>query len=72
MEHHETVKVYSFRVFDVEANEHRTAGHKATREAIVTRLGGEVLEGTAQEVSPAELDAHGRFRRIATGWGELS
>jgi len=71
MEHSESVKVYSFRVFDVDANEHCVVGHKATRDAIVSRFGGEVLEGTGQEVSPAELDQHGRYRRVATGWGEL-
>ena len=72
MEHTATVKVYSFQVFDIHSSGFRVAKHKATREAIASRFGGEVLEGTAQEVSPAELDEHGRFRRIATGWGELS
>jgi hypothetical protein len=72
MEQRQTVKVYSFRVFDVHANGLRVAKHKATREAIVSQLGGEVLEGTGQDVSPAELDEEGRFRRIATGWGELN
>ena len=72
MEHRETVKVYSYQVFDASANGVRIAGHKATRDAIVLRFGGEVLEGTAQDVPPADLDEHGRFRRIATGWGELS
>jgi hypothetical protein len=72
MEQRETVKVYSFQVFDIHASGFRIAKHKATREAIGSRFGGEVLEGTAQEVSPAELDEQGRFRRVATGWGELS
>jgi len=72
MEHRETVKIYSFQVFDIHCNGLRIGKHKATREAITSRFGGEVLEGTAQDVSPAELDEQGRFRRIATGWGELS
>jgi hypothetical protein len=72
MEQGQTVKVYSFRVFDINANGLRVAKHKATRDAIVSRFGGEVLEGTAQDVPSAELDEQGRFRRIATGWGELS
>lgn len=47
------------------------ATHKATRETIVERLNGTVLEGTGEEVSEDELDSQGRYRRIATGWGEL-
>jgi len=72
MEQHDTVKVYSFRVFDASVMEMRISKYKATREAIVAHFGGEVLEGTGQSVSASELDEHGRYRRIATGWGELS
>ncbi len=72
MEQRDTVKVYSFRVFDLDTNSFRIARHKATREAIASRLGGEVLDGTGEEVAAAELDERGRFRRIATGWGELA
>ena len=71
MAERETVKVYSFRVYDADANELRHAAFKARREDIVSRFGGEVLEGTDQQVAAEELDAHGRWRRVATGWGEL-
>lgn len=47
------------------------APFKATREAIEARYGGQVLEGTAQSVDPSDLDAHGRYRRQPTGWGDL-
>lgn len=72
MEDVETVKVYSFRVFDHDIGAMRHAAYKASRETIASRLGGEVLEGTEQEVLSGELDEHGRYRRVATGWGELS
>ena len=72
MEQQDTVKVYSFRVFDPSAMEMCISKYKATREAIVSHLGGEVLEGTDHSVSPGELDDQGRYRRIATGWGELA
>ena len=71
MEHTSTVKVYSFQYFDVDAKLWRISNYKATRGAIVSHLGGEPLEGTEHEIDPAELDGQGRYRRIATGWGEL-
>jgi len=75
MKHHETVTVYNFRVFDAHAHSDahgmRLAACKATRETIASRFAGEVLEGTAQDVLPSELDAQGCYRRLATGWGAL-
>lgn len=71
MEQQDSVKVFNFRAFDADANEMRIVKFKATREAIVTRFDGEVLEGTDHHVAPGELDDQGRYRRIATGWGEL-
>ncbi len=68
----DTVTVYAFRVLDPSAEFPRIAGFKAPREAIERRYGGEVLEGTAEQVSAHELDREGRYRRVATGWGELS
>ena len=32
---------------------------------------GDILEGTHEDVDVSALDQHGRYRRIATGWGEL-
>lgn len=72
MEDFETVKVHAFRIFDADIGAMRHATYKATRMTIATRLSGEVLEGTEEEVPSDELDEHGRFRRIATGWGVLS
>lgn len=65
------VKVYGFRVYGSHVESPRVAGYKATREAIL-RMEGEVIAGTEEHVPPAELDTEGRYRRIATGWGELS
>jgi hypothetical protein len=39
---------------------------------IVDVLKAEIVEGTGQEVLRSELDNEGRYRRIATGWGELA
>lgn len=64
------VSVLSFRVYDTSTRTWRLSSYKATREVIV-RMGGEVLEGTSEVVSLAELDERGRYRRVATGWGEL-
>ena len=64
------VTVYSFRLYTGPVESPRVAGYKATAQAI-ERLGGEVLRGTAQEVSGDELDERGCYRRINTGWGPL-
>ena len=72
MEYRDMVTVYSFRVFDEGSRDWRIAPHKASREVIVERFRGEVLEGTAHEIAPDDLDEQGRFRRLATGWGELA
>ena len=71
MDDRQTVKVYSFRIFDSETGGMRHAAYKASRKVIASTLGGEVLEGTEQEVASDELDGLGRYRRLATGWGEL-
>ena len=68
----ETVEVFDFRTFDLQSRAWRRSKFKATRDNIVSNLGGEVLEGTARDVPRAEVDEHGHYRRIATGWGELS
>ncbi len=71
MEHSDTVKVFGFRQFDLEAGVMRRSRYKATRHTIDEHLGGEVMEGTEQDVSAHELDAQGRYHRVATGWGAL-
>ncbi len=67
----DTVTVYGFRVFELDAEAYHVAPFKAPRHVIAERFRGDVLEGTGEEVDAAELDAQGRYRRIATGWGAL-
>lgn len=71
MREHDTVTVYSFRVREFLPESATHSAFKASRESIVGKFKGEVLEGTGEDVPIAELDAQGRHRRIATGWGEL-
>lgn len=71
MNQHDTVSVYSFRVFDVLAGAKSVALFKATSEAIATRFAGEPIEGTREEVARDDPDEHGCYRRVATGWGSL-
>ncbi len=72
MDAFDTVTVYSFQTFAEDAEGARIAPFKAQRDVIAERFGGQILEGTGVDVGAGELDAHGRYRRIATGWGELS
>ena len=67
-----TETVYAYQVFDFQSKTMEVATYKASRQTIVQVFGGEVLEGTAEDVPSAELDAQGRWHRIATGWGELA
>ncbi|WP_341890693.1 hypothetical protein [Variovorax sp. YR752] len=71
MESSSTVTVYSFRIFELDAEAYHIARFKAPRHVIRERYRGEVLEGTGEEVDATELDGEGRYRRIATGWGAL-
>ncbi len=72
MESSELVTVFNFRKFESGTDLPLVAPYKAARETIVETLKGELLEGTGEQVSSALLDNQGRYRRIATGWGELS
>lgn len=71
MEGSQSVTVYSFRIFELDAEAYHIAGFKAPRHVIHERYRGDVLEGTGEEVDATELDGQGRYRRIATGWGAL-
>lgn len=71
MEAVDTVIVYSFHLFGADPEDFELAPFKATREAIAGLYGGRVLEGTAEHVDVGALDRQGRYRRVATGWGEL-
>lgn len=64
--------VYAFLMLEQGVELSRLAPFKATREAIESRFGGCLLEGTAQSVDPDDLDEFGRYVRRPTGWGELS
>lgn len=67
-----SVEVFNFWTIDHSVEAPRLAPFKATREAIQKTWNGRVAEGTAQWVEEAELDGSGRYRRIASGWGELA
>ena len=67
----ETVTVYSFSYYDLKTRETPVALFKATRAAIAATQGGRLLEGTAEVVDRDALDGQGRYRRLATGWGDL-
>ena len=66
-----TVTVYSFRVQEFLPESATLSTLRAPRELIQHKFKGQVLEGTGEQVPVSELDAEGRHRRIATGWGEL-
>ena len=68
----DSVTVFSFRVFDPESREMQVASCKATRAAIGAMHLAELLPATAEDVPGDALDAQGRYRRVATGWGELA
>jgi hypothetical protein len=70
-QHHDTVTVYSFRVFDLEAREMRPAPCKATRESIAALRHAELLPSTAEDVPREVVDPRGCFKRMPTGWGAL-
>lgn len=70
MDKPKTVKVIAYRVLDSQAGDMLLSRHKAVRDHI-TRVGGEVIEGTEEDVPSGDLDELGRWRRVATGWGEL-
>jgi hypothetical protein len=67
----QTITVYNFRILDEGTEMARQADFKAPREQILASFNAEILEGTAEDVPASELDSDGRYRRIATGWGEL-
>lgn len=63
--------VYAFLWLERGVETPSLAPYKATRDAIERVLGARRIDGTAEAVSGAMLDAHGRFVRRATGWGDL-
>jgi len=71
MSEDKTVTVYNFQVIGLRPESPTVSTFKASRVLIQQKFKGQVLEGTGEDVSITELDAEGRYRRIATGWGEL-
>jgi hypothetical protein len=61
------VTVYSFEVL-LDSEMMRYMPFKATREAIESRPGGRVIEGSGEEVPAAALDSEGRYRRLDSVW----
>jgi hypothetical protein len=62
------VTVYSFDVFDVDGRCYMP--FKATREEILSRYHGQIIEGTAEVVPQTLLDNDGHYRRWGRGWTE--
>ena len=56
--HTKTVTVYYFSMYDIRTDEEIRSKRPATRETIF-RICGSILEGTAHEVDPRELDERG-------------
>ena len=67
----QTVTVFYFQTMGDSIEMARMAGYKATREQIGAMRGAKLLEGTGERVPTSELDEHGHYRRMPTGWGEL-
>lgn len=65
------VTVFHFGQYESGSDVPKVSPFKATRETIVNALKCSVLEGTGEQVPRDALDGGGRFRRVATGWGEL-
>jgi hypothetical protein len=65
-----TVAVFNFHIAEGHVENRHVAPFKATL-ARIKALGGEPLAGTEEAVAPDEIDPQGRYRRVATGWGEL-
>lgn len=64
------VLVYAFEFYDAHAQDALVAPYKAPLPWI-EEAGHRALLGTAEAVPQDALDAQGRYRRIATGWGAL-
>lgn len=66
------VTVYGFRYFDITTRSMQLAGYKATPEAIKAMPRAAKLPATGEKVPRQAVDSAGRFRRQATGWGDLA
>lgn len=69
--HPPSLLVFNFRLAEGHLENQRVATYKATLQHIQA-VGGEPLAGSEESVAAPEIDAKGRYRRAATGWGELA
>jgi hypothetical protein len=65
------VTVFNFSQFERGSDVPVVSPYKAPRDIIEKTLKRNVLEGTGEQVPRDALDSESRYRRIATGWGEL-
>jgi hypothetical protein len=68
--HSPSIAVFNFRLAEGHFENQHVAPYKATL-ARIKALGGEPMPGTEEGVAAEDIDAMGRYRRVATGWGEL-
>lgn len=66
----EQVVVYAFRWFDRSTRTKTVPPFKATA-ATIERCSGDPLPLTAETVDASEIDAEGRWFRVATAWSAL-
>ncbi len=71
MEKPDLVTVFNFSHFELGSDAPPVSPYKAPRDTIEMVFNGRVLEGTGEQVPRDALDSKGRYRRVATGWGEL-
>lgn len=64
--------VFHFLTFEDGVESPKLAPYKATRDAIERYFRGHALAGSGERVHLSQLDALGRWKRQATGWGGLS
>jgi hypothetical protein len=69
--HTPSLLVFNFRLAEGHVENQHVAPYKATLDHIKA-LGGDPMPGTEEGVAADEIDAKGRYRRVATGWGELA
>lgn len=64
------VTVYRYWVTPPQGVHRSMSTDMATLDVIEREIGSAPLVGTAKVVPEAEVDRHGHYRRLATGWGE--
>ncbi len=69
--HTPSLLVFNFRLAEGHLENKHVAPYKATLDRIQA-LGGEPMPGTGEGVAAEDIDAKGRYPRVATGWGELA